>query len=344
MFVRGLLLFLAGIVLAVTLWLLSPPSTTSESALVSLNSVGEAMQVEEPSMLVARQEELAPNLTISTDAGYRESYCLWPGDTLEEIAAAAGVTVDAIMAENPNYTGYAGSAIFLPPGSIPPYQWTSPKPVVSSIDELPFGISGYYIGYDNREKRVSLTFDIGYVPENHEFMRQLAAQGIRATFLVIGDPISRYPEVIAEILDNGHELGNHSFTHDNMLLTNSVGDIGAELRLTEKVVQEARPGVTTKPLFRAPFGAINDEVVQIAYAEGYHVMGWTIDSGDWHDDVTADKIYNKVVNNMCPGAIVALHDINPESKVAIPRIIDYLKRNGYTFVTLSEMVYPPQAG
>ena len=85
--------------------------------------------------------------------GTHESYCLWPGDTLSVIAEHAGVTVDAIMAVNPNYTGYAGSTIQLPPGSIPPAQWSMPLPPAASITDLPFGVSGYYISHDNRTKR-----------------------------------------------------------------------------------------------------------------------------------------------------------------------------------------------
>ena len=271
--------------------------------------------------------------------GTHESYCLWPGDTISAIAEHAGVTVDEIMAVNPNYTGYAGSTIQLPPGSIPPAQWSMPLPPAASITDLPFGVSGYYISHDNRTKRVALSFDIGFVPENQELIEGLAAQGIRATFFVLGDPVSRHPEIIHQVLDHGHELGNHSFTHAN-LLNRSVADIGAELRMTEKVVSEARPGATTKPLFRAPFGAINVFINQVAATEGYHVIGWTIDSSDWTENVTADKIYRRVVDNICPGAIIALHDVNPASAVALPRIIAFLRENGYTFATVSELLFP----
>lgn len=272
--------------------------------------------------------------------GTHESYCLWPGDTLSVIAEHAGVTVDAIMAVNPTYTGYAGSTIQLPPGSIPPAQWSMPLPPAASITDLPFGVSGYYISHDNRTKRVALSFDIGFVPENQGLIEGLAAQGIRATFFVLGDPVSRHPEIIHQVLDHGHELGNHSFTHAN-LLNRSVDDIGAELRMTERVVNEAYAGATTKPLFRAPFGAINVFVNQVAAAEGYHVIGWTIDSSDWTENVTADKIYHRVVDNICPGAIIALHDVNPASALALPRIIAFLRENGYTFATVSELLLPP---
>jgi peptidoglycan/xylan/chitin deacetylase (PgdA/CDA1 family) len=341
--IRGLLLILAGLVLVTVLWVTAPSATTGEPQQLP---VGEVAAVSAPAMAAAApQGDPAVAVVNSLDVAedLRDSYCLWPDDTLGDIAAAAGVTVDAILAANPDFTGYAGSAIFLPEGSIPPDQWTTPRPVVPTIAELPFGVSGYYISYDNRERRIALSFDIGYVPENHEFMRWLAEQGIRATFLVMGDPISRYPEVVDHILDNGHELGNHSYTHDNML-THSHSDIRGELNLTEKVVQQARAGATTKPLFRAPFGAISPAMVQIANEEGYEVVGWTIDSLDWHDNITAEKIYTHVIKNICPGAIIALHDINPASAVALPRIIEHLQRKGYRFVTLSEIIFPPVGG
>ncbi|MCB0061624.1 MAG: polysaccharide deacetylase family protein [Caldilineaceae bacterium] len=346
MFIRGLLLSLGGLLLVLYLWL-SPVSrlTTSEplvlpsqqheihqlSSIVASASVSDTVASAERAALPPESEDM------------RDTYCLWPDDTLGDIAAAANVSVEAILAENPDFSGYAGSAIFLPKGSIPPYLWTTPKPAVPTIEQLPFGVSGYYIGYDNRAKRVALSFDIGYVPENHELMRWLAEQGIHATFLVIGDPISRYPEVIDQILSNGHEVGNHSYTHDNML-THSKDDVRGELNLTEKVVRDAYPGATTKPLFRAPFGAISPAIVQIAAQEGYRVIGWTIDSRDWNEGITAEQIYTHVTQSMCPGAIIAMHDVNPESKIALPRIIDFLRRRNYTFVTVSEMIFPPQDG
>ena len=309
---------------------ITPPLPALRSSLPSTLTTALAAAVAPVTMAVA-----APVAATGT----HESYCLWPGDTLSVIAEHAGVTVDAIMAVNPNYTGYAGSTIQLPPGSIPPAQWSMPLPPAASITDLPFGVSGYYISHDNRTKRVALSFDIGFVPENQGLIEGLSAQGIHATFFVLGDPVSRHPELISQVLDNGHELGNHSFTHAN-LLNRSVDDIGAELRMTERVVNEAYAGATTKPLFRAPFGAINVFVNQVAAAEGYHVIGWTIDSSDWTENVTADKIYNRVVNNICPGAIIALHDVNPASAVALPQIITFLRANGYEFATVSELLFP----
>lgn len=339
--IRGLLLIAIGVGLAAYL-LLYPIGPAAEQHHVTV--LPTTTLAFEPLVQVApgaAPPTVTQPIVIADDP--RDSYCLWPDDTLSDIAAAAGVTADAILAENPDYTGYAGSAIYLPPGSTPPHLWTTPPPAVPAIEALPFGVSGYYISYNNRDKQVALSFDIGYVPENHELMRWLADEQIRATFLVMGDPVSRYPDVVHQVLANGHELGNHSFTHANMLY-HQPDDVRAELRMTENAVQAADPNATTKPLFRAPFGAINPPMVQIAREEGFYVVGWTIDSRDWNEGITAQQIYNHVTHSICPGAIIALHDVNPASKVALPSIIDFLRRKGYTFATLSELIFPPVTG
>jgi len=268
-----------------------------------------------------------------------EAYCLWPNDTLSDIALYSGVDADAIRGFNANFTGHAGSTIHLPAKSIPPAQWTTPAPAVNRIEEIPFGISGYYIGYNNRQKRVALTFDIGYVPENIALMESLAARGIRATFLVMGQSVIRHPRIVADVLDNGHELGNHSYSHENMQAL-TAEEVRSELSVTEAIVQRANPGATTKPFFRAPFGAINPTIVDVAKAEGYHVIGWTVDSYDWQENVTSEDVYQRVTRLVCPGAIIALHDVNHANRNAIPRIIDFLDRNGYEIVPLSEMLFP----
>ena len=274
-----------------------------------------------------------------TAAATLERYCLWPNDTISEIAENANVTAEQIMAVNPGWTGQAGSAINLPAGSIPPAQWAAPLPAINTVEQLPFGISGYYLGRNNREKRVVLSFDVGFVEGNKERMEMLAQRGIRGTFFVLGGAVENHPEMITDILKYGHELGNHSYTHENMLTQNG-DEIAWELNFTEQLVNGAQSGATTKPIFRAPFGAINDTVVAIAANAGYHVIGWTIDSRDWTDEISADQLYDRVLDHICPGAIIAFHDVNQANGPALPRLIDYLQANGYQFVTVSEILQP----
>ncbi|MFZ2359873.1 MAG: polysaccharide deacetylase family protein [Anaerolineae bacterium] len=339
------LLILAGLALLGVGQARSRANETAEPASAVHSGWAEALMADVPTspateatpVEVVAPLALQPAPEIQPD-GY-ESYCLWPNDTLGLLAANAKVSEQTILAANPGWTGQAGRAIRLPPGSVPPSQWAAPLPPVARVEDLPFGISGYYLGRDNRQKRVALSFDVGYAEGNQDLKEMLAARGIRATFFVLGGALVRHPYIIGQILDNGHELGNHSYTHDNMLyMSESV--IRWELALTEQLTQEAYPGATTRPLLRAPFGAINGTVVRVANSEGFHAVGWTVDSRDWDDGVTADAIYERVVTQACPGAIIAFHDANPANTVALPRLLDFFERNGYQFVTVSQILSP----
>lgn len=269
----------------------------------------------------------------------QEAYCLWPGDTLSQLALNTQEDIATILSLNPDYQGQAGGVIHLPIRSLPPTQWKQPRRTFKAIKELPFGVSGYYIGANNRFKQVALTFDIGYVPINTERMKMLADRGIHATFFVVGDSMSRHPDVINDILRYGHELANHSWSHNNMQKMKAA-EVVSELQKTEATVRAANPQATTKPFFRAPFGAINDTIVQAATGEGYYVVGWTVDSSDWTEGATPDRVYNRVTQNVCPGAIIVMHDVNPANYTALPRIIDYLVSQGYSFTPLSKILTP----
>ncbi len=269
----------------------------------------------------------------------QDSYCLWPNDTLFDIAQYAGINVDTLVAFNADSPLHAGSTIRLPVGSLAPAQWTQPLPPATSMDQLPFGISGIYLGHNNRQKQVALTFDVGYVPENKGMMEMLAKRGIRATFFVVGFSVLRKPEIITDILRNGHELANHSWSHENLQGMNEE-ELRYELNRTETTVQAAAPGSSTKPFFRAPFGALDETIIRVSKQEGYELIGWTVDSSDWVAGITAQDVYNRVTRNVCPGAIIVMHDMSPIVAEALPRILDFLEHNGYTFVPLSELLLP----
>lgn len=266
-----------------------------------------------------------------------ETYCLLPGETLSQVAEKAGVTTQALIDANPGFSGYAGVALKLPTGSTPPFAWESaitPRPA----EALPFGVSGYFMGRDNRAKRVSLTFDIGYVAQNRDLMRLLAERGIRATFFVVGESVAAHPEVVRDIVQYGHEPANHSWSH-GFLSNLSPEEVLQELRKTETAVKDIAPSATTKPMFRAPFGRLSPQLVETAKLAGYYTVGWTVDSGDWVAGVTADAIVAKVTQGVCPGAIVVMHDADLPSFAALPRILDFLKQHEYQVVPLSVLLF-----
>ncbi len=285
---------------------------------------------------------LAPSPTmmpVAAPGGLVEAYCLWEGDILYHIADYAQVGFADLLALNPDASLMAGSVIHLPPGSLPPSQWANPMPIVNSIQDLPFGESGYYIGKNNRIKQVALTFDIGFTEDNPRLIELLDRYGAKATFFMLGVSVPNHPELIQQIVNSGHELGNHSWSH-GYPTSWTEQELIDELGLTEIAVSQAVAGASTRPWFRAPFGEVTPQIRQVAAEQGYHAVGWTVDSQDWMDDMTADRIYEQVTENICPGAIVVMHDANPRNLEAMQRILEYLTANGYEMVTLSELLLP----
>ena len=144
------------------------------------------------------------------------TYCPAPGESAASIAADAGISEETLR----QFNGFAptgsiplGQSLQLPVGSMPPHQWTSPLPTGLSVEtQMVVGASGIFLGTDNRTRQVALTFDIGHNPANVEMLEYLASRGVRATVFLVGAS----PEMVAAILDNGHELANHSWTHGDL--------------------------------------------------------------------------------------------------------------------------------
>lgn len=188
------------------------------------------------------------------------------------------------------------------------------------------------------DKLVALTFDAGSsaepVPQILQVLRQ---RGLRCTFFLTGQWIERNPEMSRRIAEAGHELGNHSWSHP-AFTTLSDAKIREELRRTEEIALEVC-GVSTKPLFRPPFGARNEHVRTIVAEEGYLTVYWSIDSWDSvKKDITPEMIIDRVTRRMHPGAIVLMHCGSKATAQALPGLLDVLDAQGYRVVTVSELL------
>lgn len=188
-------------------------------------------------------------------------------------------------------------------------------------------------------KVIALTFDDGADGTNiEEILRILEAQQIKATFFLTGGGTNHHPEKIRRIVSKGHEIGNHSFSHpDFRELT--FDQMYNELKKAETAIKNAA-GVNPSKIFRAPFGSYNAHVLEGVGKAGYpYTIQWTIDTIDWRGD-SANTIYNRVINNAKPGAIVLMHTGQGASGTveALPKMINELKRQGYGFVTVSKLL------
>jgi cellulose synthase/poly-beta-1,6-N-acetylglucosamine synthase-like glycosyltransferase/peptidoglycan/xylan/chitin deacetylase (PgdA/CDA1 family)/spore germination protein YaaH len=204
--------------------------------------------------------------------------------------------------------------------------------------------------------KVALTFDDGPDPEwTPDILDILKAKGIKASFFVVGVNAEDHPELLQRIVAEGHDVGNHTFTHPNLGEFSS-GLVTLEINANQRLV-EALTGRSMR-LFRAPYlgdtdPTTSDEIgpIEIAQSMGSTSVGVNVDPDDWQGP-SADEIVQRVVSQVngpnpeTRGNIILLHDSGGDRSAtvaALPRLIDMLKAQGYTFVPVSELAGMTQA-
>ena len=191
---------------------------------------------------------------------------------------------------------------------------------------------------ETSEKKVALTFDDGPHPvHTPEILDLLDRYGVKATFFVVGKNVEQYPDIAEEILEAGHEIGNHTYSHAT-LSCRTKKEIAEEIRRTEEVLDEL---FSYRPkLLRPPGGGISACVSEEADALGYTVVLWSVDPRDWAHKKT-DEIVKNVKENVGPGDILLFHDYiagETHTLEALEKLVPELLDEGYSFVTVSELI------
>ncbi|WP_233511117.1 polysaccharide deacetylase family protein [Actinomadura craniellae] len=182
-------------------------------------------------------------------------------------------------------------------------------------------------------KCIALTFDDGPMPGTAKLLNTLAAHKARATFFVVGVNVAAYPDLVRRAVAEGHEIGNHSWSHAD-LGRSSKGKVRSEIGRTQDAVRRAigRP----PDLFRPPYGSTDGQVAAIARQNGLPQIIWSVDTFDWRDR-NSRVVERRAVREAHRGAIILMHDIHRTSVSAVPHILEALARKGYVFVTVSEL-------
>lgn len=187
-------------------------------------------------------------------------------------------------------------------------------------------------------KKIALTFDDGPHPKRTErILNILEKYNIKATFFVIGVNIQNYPEPLKKIYAAGHEIGNHSFSHNNEKALNGSNAL-EEMQKCEDLIYEC-VGIRPK-LFRPPRGACNTYVIDAAKKLNYSIALWSIDTLDWRN-TPSKQISENVIKNLRGGDIILMHDYTSGKNTtcdALEYIIPVLLSQGYEFVTVSELI------
>lgn len=192
---------------------------------------------------------------------------------------------------------------------------------------------GTYYMVKTQEKVVALTFDDGPDPLfTGSVLDVLKAKKVKATFFILGDNAKQNPDLLKRIYAEGHEVGNHGYTHS---YTSS--QFIKELEYTDEVVFRAIRQHTR--FYRPPGGIVSKSVINGVKEKGHVLTLWSIDSKDWRNPGPAQIVQN-VVKSTFPGAIILLHDGGEKREQTIQAlsvIIEQLQKQGYRFVTLTEL-------
>lgn len=186
---------------------------------------------------------------------------------------------------------------------------------------------------DETEKKVAITFDDGPNPDYTEILLAgLKERGVSATFFLLGKEVERYPKIVEDIYADGHLIGTHSYEHVNL---NNLCDAAA-VEQVDKTNQAIHELTGEYPEYiRPPFGSWK---CNLDYETKMIEVLWDVDPLDWKTD-NSDVIAKRVVDKVQENDIILLHDASESSVNAAFKIIDELQKDGYTFVTVDEILF-----
>ncbi|MFD2673384.1 delta-lactam-biosynthetic de-N-acetylase [Marinicrinis sediminis] len=215
-------------------------------------------------------------------------------------------------------------------GQLPSIEQEGFKPILEKHEAIFMGSS--------REKELYLTFDNGY--ENGfttDVLDVLKEKNVPAAFFVTGHYIQDQPDLMKRMVQEGHLIGNHSWSHPDMT-TISSERIREEL---EKVrVETAKlTGQLEMPYLRPPRGIFDERVLEISRSEGYTSVFWSVAYMDWDTKKQRGKqhAYDNVMAQLHPGAVILLHSVSSDNAAALGQMIEDARKQGYTFKRLDQL-------
>ena len=176
---------------------------------------------------------------------------------------------------------------------------------------------------------VALTFDDGPVKYTDRILNTLSANGAKATFFMLGNNISKYPEIIKKMENTGCELASHTFDHQKLTALDTAGIQNEISSTNSQLISIVGHGAS---LVRPPYGAYNASTKN---AVSYPLILWSVDTLDWKTR-DADSTYDAVMAAQ-DGDIILMHDIHEPTADAIDKIVPALKEKGFQMVTVSEL-------
>lgn len=190
---------------------------------------------------------------------------------------------------------------------------------------------------ETQEKKVAISFDAAWGAEDFSrIMEILDKHNVKTTFFMTGGWVESYPDCVKQLVEKGHDLGNHSNTHPDMT-TLSKEKQKEQIMAVHNAVKELT-GYEME-LFRPPYGAYDNAVIRTCYELGYYPIQWDVDSLDWKDYEPA-----RIIKNVCEhdsldgGSIILCHNGAKYTADALDELLTNLEQQGYEIVPISKLI------
>ena len=185
------------------------------------------------------------------------------------------------------------------------------------------------------EKKIALTFDDGPSIYTLEVLNLLKKYNAKATFFCIGKNIEVHPEILQKVIEEGHLVGNHSYSHSKFFDFYNAKKITEELRKTDELLEK----FTSKKInfFRPPYGVTTPSIRRALKVTQHKTIGWNIRSLDG-GTTNVELILNRIKKRVSPGGIVLLHDTGEHSVLVLEQFLQFLQQNNYQVVSIEELL------
>tara|TARA_B110000444_G_C18806562_1_gene580295 strand:- start:741 stop:1352 length:612 start_codon:yes stop_codon:yes gene_type:complete len=181
---------------------------------------------------------------------------------------------------------------------------------------------------ETKNKEIWLTFDDGPDPEVTPWLLKLLKQeNVTATFFLVGEKMEEFPELVGDIITEGHVVANHTYSHINGWLCNK------EKYLSD--IEKCQKFMPNNHLFRPPYGKITKSQIKLL-KEKYKIILWDVLSWDFQQNITPQRVEGNILKNTKEGSIIVLHNNKESYKNLIPileKTIQKLKKKGFNFST-----------
>ena len=203
----------------------------------------------------------------------------------------------------------------------------------SSNIQADFFTRSYHTPSHSRDE-IAITFDDGPTEYTAEILDILKEFDANATFFCIGNRVEKNQNILKRMHDEGHSIGNHTYSHNNFFPFFKEKRMQKELGKTSEIISEITG--TEVNLFRPPFGVMNKTIVKATNAENLKIIGWNLRSYDGGKTDTK-KVLKRIIPNIKKGTVVLLHDTRPDSGTILRGLLEEIKAQNLNAVTAHQI-------